>query len=52
MNKPIRDDERIAREMERILRDQAAPNRPSPLAERWAYLEKVDAERPSNPGER
>lgn len=30
---------RIAAEMERILRDQAAPNRRSPICDLWEYLD-------------
>lgn len=35
--------QRIQRDMKEILRRQADPKRPSPLAERWAYLDRRDA---------
>jgi hypothetical protein len=39
VSKPT-DAKRIQREMEEILRQQADPNRPSPMAEFWAYLDE------------
>lgn len=36
----LSEEERIRQEMDRILREQADPNRPSPLVERWGYLDR------------
>jgi hypothetical protein len=36
------EDRRIQRAMEKILRKQADPDRPSPLVEQWAYFEERD----------
>lgn len=36
---------RAQREMERILAHQADPARPSPLAERWSYLDAQERAR-------
>lgn len=38
----LTDWQRMNRKMEEILTRQADPNKPSPLAERWAFLDRLD----------